>query len=78
MTPREAYFARSRVVPLADAVGEVAAEAVIPYPPGIPVLTPGEVMSAVKLDCLREGLAGGMHVRGTADPTVKTLRVVST
>jgi arginine/lysine/ornithine decarboxylase len=77
MTPREAYFARSRVVPLVDAVGEVAAEAVIPYPPGIPILTPGEVMSTVKLDCLREGLAGGMHVRGTADPTVKTLRVVS-
>jgi arginine/lysine/ornithine decarboxylase len=76
LTPREAYFALSRAVPLAMAVGEVAAEAVIPYPPGIPVLTPGEVISATKVDCLREGLAAGMHVRGAADPTLQTLRVV--
>jgi arginine decarboxylase len=49
---------------------------VIPYPPGIPVFTPGEVISAIKVDCLREGLAAGMHVRGAADPTLQTLRVV--
>ena len=77
LTPREAYFAPSRVVPLPQAVGEVAAEAVIPYPPGIPVLTPGEVITQVKLNCLWEGLAGGMHVRGAADSTLQTLRVVS-
>ena len=76
LTPREAFFASSRPVPLALAVGEVAAEAVIPYPPGIPVLTPGEVISAIKVDCLREGMAAGMHVRGVADPTLQTLRVI--
>ena len=64
-------------MPLPQAVGEVAAEAVIPYPPGIPVLTPGEVITQVKLNCLWEGLAGGMHVRGAADSTLQTLRVVS-
>ena len=77
LTPREAYFARTRAVPLREAVGEVAAEAVIPYPPGIPVLTPGEVISDLKVDCLREGIHSGMHVRGVADPTLRTLRVVS-
>ena len=76
LTPREAYFAATRAVPLARAAGEIASEAVIPYPPGIPVLTPGEVISEVKLDCLREGLAGGMHVRGAADATLATVRVV--
>jgi arginine/lysine/ornithine decarboxylase len=76
LTPREAYFASSREVPLALTVGEVAAEAVIPYPPGIPVLTPGEVISAFKVDCLREGMTAGMHVRGAADTTLQTLRVV--
>ena len=78
LTPRDAYFAPTRVVPLPLAAGEIAAEAVIPYPPGIPVLTPGEIISDVKLDCLREGLAAGMHVRGAADPTLQTLRVVRT
>jgi arginine/lysine/ornithine decarboxylase len=77
LTPREAYFAATRVVPLNEAAGEVAAEAVIPYPPGIPVLTPGEVISRVKLDCLREGLAAGMHIRGVADAQLQTLRVVT-
>ena len=76
LTPREAYFARSHAAPLALAVGEVAAEAVIPYPPGIPVLTPGEIISDAKVDCLREGIAAGMHVRGAADPTLQTVRVV--
>jgi arginine/lysine/ornithine decarboxylase len=76
LTPREAYFAGTRAVPLREAAGEIAAEAVIPYPPGIPILTPGEVIAGAKLDCLREGLAGGMHVRGAADPTLRTVRVV--
>ncbi|MFT4039044.1 MAG: aminotransferase class I/II-fold pyridoxal phosphate-dependent enzyme [Thermomicrobiales bacterium] len=77
LTPREAYFAPSRSVPLLAAAGAVAAEAVIPYPPGIPMLLPGEIISAVKLDCLRESLAAGMHVRGVADATLQTLRVVA-
>ncbi len=77
LTPREAYFAPTRAVPLTRAAGEIAAEAIIPYPPGIPVLTPGEVISDVKLDCLRAGLAGGMHLRGAADPALRTVRVVS-
>jgi arginine/lysine/ornithine decarboxylase len=76
LTPREAYFARTRVVPLGEAAGEIAAEAIIPYPPGIPILTPGEVIAPAKLVCLREGLAAGMHVRGAADPTLRTVRVV--
>jgi lysine decarboxylase len=63
-------------VPLREAVGEIAAEAIIPYPPGIPILTPGEVIAGAKLVCLREGLAAGMHVRGAADPTLRTVRVV--
>ncbi len=77
LTPREAYFAPSRPVPLAQAAGMVAAEAVIPYPPGIPVLLPGEIISAVKLECLREGLAAGMHLRGVTDASLRTLRVVA-
>ncbi len=77
LTSREAYFAPTRVVQLSEAVGEIASEAVIPYSPGIPVLTPGEGISDVKLTCLREGLSAGMHVRGASDPTLRTLRVVS-
>jgi arginine/lysine/ornithine decarboxylase len=77
MTPREAYFAPARAVPLAEAVGQVAAELVTPYPPGMPVLAPGEVITSDKLAYLAEGKAHGMYVRGPADPSLATLRVVA-
>lgn len=48
MTPREAYFADSEEVCLADAVGRITADLVTPYPPGIPVLLPGELITAEK------------------------------
>ncbi|MFN8591903.1 MAG: DegT/DnrJ/EryC1/StrS family aminotransferase [Thermomicrobiales bacterium] len=77
LTPREAYFAPARPVPLRETVGAVGAEAVVPYPPGIPVFTPGEIITAVKVDYLRAVLAEGLHIRGPADPTLETLRVVA-
>ena len=77
MTPREAFFADSRSMPLAAAGGEISAELVIPYPPGIPVLAPGEVISDEKIAYLREGARHGMYVSGPSDPTLQTIRVVS-
>ena len=76
MSPRDAFFARSRAVPLAAAVGEVAAELVIPYPPGIPVLAPGDIIDQVKIDYLRAGAARGMYLSGPADPLLQTIKVV--
>lgn len=77
MTPRDAFFAPSREIPLAAAVGEVSAELVLPYPPGIPVLAPGEVITADKIAYLQEGAAHGQYISGPADPTLTTIRVVS-
>ena len=77
MTPREAYHRPSRAVALSEAVGATAAEAIVPYPPGVPVLTPGEVITNDKLDYLAHGLEAGMYVRGAADPTLATIRVVA-
>jgi arginine/lysine/ornithine decarboxylase len=76
LTPREAYFAPTRAVPLAEAVGAVVAEPVVPYPPGIPVLTPGEIVSPDKVAYLCAVVMEGMHIRGPADPTLRTVRVV--
>jgi lysine decarboxylase len=49
---------------------------VTPYPPGIPLLAPGERITASIVAYLQAGLAAGMHVTGAADPTLATLRVV--
>jgi lysine decarboxylase len=76
-SPREAFFARSRTVSLDDAIGQVAAELVIPYPPGIPAIVPGEVLTLETVALLQDGVRQGMHLRGAADPTLETIRVVT-
>ncbi|HSK26721.1 MAG TPA: hypothetical protein VK894_07415 [Jiangellales bacterium] len=76
LTPRQAFLGASRAVPLAAAVGEVCAELVTPYPPGIPVVAPGETVTAEAVAYLTEALAAGAHVHGTADPALRTVRVV--
>lgn len=77
LSPREAFFAPARAVPPAAAIGEVSAELVIPYPPGIPVLAPGEVISADKIAYLRDAAAHDMYLSGPADPTLQTVRIVA-
>jgi arginine/lysine/ornithine decarboxylase len=76
MTPRDAFFAPSRAVSLEAAIGETSAELVIPYPPGIPVLAPGEVITTDKVSYLREGASHGMYLSGPVDPVLRTIRVV--
>lgn len=76
MSPRDAFFARTRAIPLAEAAGEVSAELVIPYPPGIPVLAPGDIISEEKVEYLRYGASLGMYISGAADHRLETIRVV--
>jgi arginine/lysine/ornithine decarboxylase len=75
--PRDAFFGQFEAVPAADAVGRVAAEQVTPYPPGIPAVVPGERISAEVIDYLRTGLAAGMVLPDSADPSLDTVRVVA-
>ncbi len=77
ISPREAYFATSRPVPLAHAVGEICAENIIPYPPGIPLVVPGEVITQDILDYLNYLRRMGSGVVGVEDKSLATLRVVT-
>lgn len=75
--PREAWFARSRAVALEAAQGRVAAETVTSYPPGIPIVSPGERISRDVLDRLAAARAAGLRISGPADPELRTLRVLA-
>jgi arginine/lysine/ornithine decarboxylase len=77
MRPRDAFFARVEQVPIAEAAGRVVAEMISPYPPGVPVLAPGERITQGVLDYLTTGVAAGMLVPDAADPSLGTLRVVA-
>ena len=74
--PRTAFFADRETVPLAEAVGRVCAELVAPYPPGIPVLAPGEEVTAAALGALAAAADAGVRIAYAADPTLATLLVV--
>lgn len=76
-TPRDAFFGDVETVPVQEAVGRIAAEQVTPYPPGIPVLVPGERVTAEVLDYLRTGLAAGMVLPDPADKSLETVRVTA-
>lgn len=77
LSPREAFFAVRETVPATRALGRVSAELVAPYPPGIPVLAPGEVVTTDALEALREARAAGSRIAYAADPTLTTLDVVA-
>jgi arginine decarboxylase len=77
MTPRDAFFAPHETVPASAGVGRVAAELIAPYPPGIPAVVPGEVVSAAVLDALRGAVASGVRVSYAADPSLETVQVVT-
>jgi hypothetical protein len=70
MLPRDAFFAAKENVDAGQAVGRICAEQITPYPPGIPVIIPGERITAELLDYLRSGLAAGMQLPDPADPAL--------
>ncbi|WP_280354103.1 aminotransferase class I/II-fold pyridoxal phosphate-dependent enzyme [Nocardia otitidiscaviarum] len=76
MLPRDAFFGPCESVALDAAPGRIAAEQVTPYPPGIPVIVPGELIDTAVVEYLRSGVAAGMNVPDPADPQLRTLRVV--
>jgi len=77
MLPRDAFFAPSEMVSPDDAVGRVNADIVTPYPPGIPVLAPGEVITEAIVDHLEHVVALGGFVEGATDQALDRLRVVA-
>ncbi|MEU6807850.1 ornithine decarboxylase [Streptomyces sp. NPDC046831] len=75
--PRDAFFGPADQVPAERAVGRIAAETISPYPPGVPVVAPGEVVTQEIVDYLRSGIAHGFLVSDSADPSLETIRVVA-
>lgn len=76
MAPRQAWYAAKETIRLDAAMGRIAAETITFYPPGIPVVAVGEVMTRECMDYIRGKLQGGYHPNGTADSTLRTIQVV--
>jgi lysine decarboxylase len=75
--PRTAFFAPWTSVPADQAPGRVSAELIAAYPPGVPILAPGELITPGLLGALRQQAAEGSRIAYAADPTLHTLRVLA-
>lgn len=76
MTPHEAFYASKKSLTLEECVGEVCSEFVMIYPPGIPILSPGELVTDEIIEYIRYAKQKGCSMLGPEDMGVNRLNVI--
>lgn len=76
LTPREAFYADTEVIPFEESEGRIIAEFVMVYPPGIPIFIPGEIITQDNLVYTRKNVEAGLPVQGAEDEELKSIRVI--
>ena len=77
VTPRDAFYASKESLPIAETRGRVCSEFVMCYPPGIPILAPGEEITEDILKYIEYAREKGCSLTGSEDPDVQRLNVVN-
>lgn len=77
LTPRDAFNSLTISIPVNDSVGLISAEFLMAYPPGIPILCPGEIITQEIVDYVNALKAAKLYVQGTEDPEVNRIKIVS-
>jgi arginine decarboxylase len=76
LTPRDAFYSETEVIPFTESEGRIIAEFVMVYPPGIPIFIPGEIITKENLLYIRENLEAGLPVQGPEDDELKMIHVI--
>jgi arginine decarboxylase len=76
LTPRDAFYAETEVVPIDESEGRIIAEFIMVYPPGIPIFIPGEIITKENLLYIKKNMEVGLPVQGPEDEEIKSLRVI--
>ncbi|MET3210850.1 UNVERIFIED_CONTAM: arginine decarboxylase [Paenibacillus sp. PvR008] len=76
LIPRDAFYGDTEVVPFKESAGRIIAEFIYVYPPGIPILLPGEVISQDNIDYIVDHVEVGLPVKGPEDRTVHQVKVI--
>jgi lysine decarboxylase len=74
---RDAYFATTEMVSASDAIGRVSADLIAPYPPGVAVIAPGEILTEKIVKGLSASQKAGVRIAYATDPTLTKYRVVT-
>lgn len=78
MSMRSAYYSAKEKILLKDAEGRISSEIAAPYPPGIPVLLPGEKITRQIIDYITSAREAGIKINGISDETCKYIYAVKT
>ncbi|MEY4023417.1 MAG: hypothetical protein RLZ23_378, partial [Actinomycetota bacterium] len=73
---RDAYFAETELIPASLAIGRISADLIAPYPPGVAVVAPGEVLTKEIVEGLSASRSAGVRIAYATDPTLSSYRVV--
>ena len=76
-SPQEAFYAEKISLPLTESEGRVCSEFVMCHPPGIPILAPGERITADILEHIQYAKEKGCSMTGSEDPDLKEIRVLA-
>lgn len=76
-SPQEAFYAAKKSMPLKDSAGMVCSEFVMCYPPGIPILAPGERITQDILDYIEYARVKGCSLTGPEDPEILNINVLA-
>lgn len=74
--PRDAFYSETKVVPLAEAAGEISAEAIMAYPPGIPLICPGELITQSVVDYINILKQEEADLQGPEDKQINYIKVL--
>lgn len=76
LTPREAFYKEKKRVKLKDSIGKISGEYIIPYPPGISLISPGEIISEEIITYIHQGLKDGMIISGIKDSNLEFIDII--
>ena len=76
LTPREAFYKEKKRVKLKDSIGKISGEYIIPYPPGISLISPGEIISEEIITYIHQGIKNGMIVSGIKDSNLEFIDII--
>lgn len=76
LIPREAFYSETSKVPFSESLGKICAEMIMAYPPGIPIIIPGERISKEVINYIEELREQKTHLQGMEDPNLEYINII--
>ena len=76
LNPREAFYSSKKTIKIEDSIGKISGEYIIPYPPGISLISPGEIITQEIIAYIQQGVKNGMIVSGLKDINLEYIDII--